>query len=119
MLDSYIDGSYIVMLRGCGCGEGESGCVECGVCQVCTGDPMPDKHSLMTYITSSDVDVVDIYEKGRERVKKLKEEKKKDQKEMPEKKRFRKRKLLEPQESVSSEGMGLKNLFECEFIVLV
>ena len=69
---------------------------------------MPDKHSLMTYITSSDVDVVDIYEKGRERVKKLKEEKKKDQKEMPEKKRFRKRKLLEPQESVSSEGMGLK-----------
>jgi E3 ubiquitin-protein ligase MYCBP2 len=66
----------------CGCGSGDSGCSECGACQICTGEPLPDKHTLMTYITSTDLDVVAAYEKGRERIKALREEKESAEKAM-------------------------------------
>ena len=76
----------------CGCGSGESGCTKCGACQICTGDPLPDKHSLMTYITSTDLDVVAVYEKGRERIKDLKEKEQGQKKEKKEKKKKKKAK---------------------------
>ena len=76
----------------CGCGSGEGGCTKCGACQICTGDPLPDKHSLMTYITSTDLDVVAVYEKGRERIKDLKEKEQGQKKEKKEKKKKKKAK---------------------------
>ena len=75
----------------CGCGSGEGGCTKCGACQICTGDPLPDKHSLMTYITSTDLDVVAVYEKGRERIKDLKEKEQGQKKEKKEKKKKKKK----------------------------
>ena len=54
----------LICYRICGCGEGEAGCRVCGQCQICTGDPLPENHSLEEVVKSDDV--VEIYQKWRQ-----------------------------------------------------
>ena len=74
----------------------------------------------MVYISSADVDIVELYEKGRERVRKEKEAENKKEKEgqVKEGKKKKKRVALVPEQlesqiSVTSD-MGLSGLFVCE-----
>ena len=86
---------------------------------MCTGDGLSDQHTLMVYISTADVDIVDLYEKGRERVRKEKEAEERKQSEGKAKGGKKKRKVagkpeeLDTQASVASD-MGLAGLFVCE-----
>ena len=55
---------FLICYRICGCGEGEAGCRVCGQCQICTGDPLPENHSLEEVVKSDDV--VEIYQTWRQ-----------------------------------------------------
>ena len=58
--------------RICGCGKGEAGCRVCGQCQICTGDPLPENHSLEEVAELEKI--VALYECGRKKVERLNEE---------------------------------------------
>ena len=112
---------YLITHRECGCGSGESGCTNCGACQVCTGDGLSDQHTLMVYISSADVDIVELYERGRERVRKEKEAEERKQSEGKPKEKKKKKKDAEGVDTQTSVGsdMGIKSLFVCELCTRV
>ena len=78
----------------------------------------------MVYISSADVDIVELYERGRERVTKEKEAEERKQSEGKPKEKKKKKKdavtpeVVDTQTSVGSD-MGIKRLFVCELCTRV
>lgn len=86
---------------------------------MCTGDGLSDQHTLMIYISAADVDIVDLYEKGRERVRKEKEAAEKKQSEGKVKEKKKKKKDVGPPEGLATQtsvasDMGITKLFAGE-----
>ena len=82
---------------------------------------MSDQHTLMVYISSADVDIVELYERGREQVRKEKEAEERKQSEGKPKEKKKKKKDAEGVDTQTSVGsdMGIKSLFVCELCTRV